>query len=142
MGHSVSVRAELYERIKAHCDAAEQSMGEFIGSLLEDLPPPTETQTTIAKWADTTFGEPATNLSIAKRADKEMRELIRKLEEDDWHQGAPEEAADVIIVLQRIFSRFKRSGGEEVDRKMRTNRARKWELTGDGHGQHVKDGGK
>lgn len=142
MGHSVSVRADLFERIREHCNATGQSMGEFVGSLIEDMPPTTETQATIAKWANTTFGEPATNLSIAMRAQKEMSELIRKLEEDDWHQGAPEEAADVIIVLQRIFSRFDRSGTDEVDRKMRTNRARKWQLTGDGHGQHVKDGGK
>lgn len=97
-----------------------------------------ETQRTITAWADETFGVPASNLSIATRAAKELDELIEYLVENDQHPKAVEECADIVIVLSRLVER---RGGDllaDVDRKMAINRTRTWVLSGDGNGQHVK----
>lgn len=98
-----------------------------------------ETQQSIAAWALETFGEPASNLSIAMRAAREMNELIESLEFYDRNTHAPVEAADVIIVLMRLFERMGTTWQAEVDKKMTINRARKWVLDGEGHGSHVKE---
>lgn len=97
-----------------------------------------ETQKTISTWANSTFGEAATTLSVAARANEEMAELIAKLAEDDYHADAAEEAADVIIVLMRVFERLGVDYQKEMSKKMRTNRMRVWKLTGNGHGYHVR----
>lgn len=97
-----------------------------------------ETQQTISQWANETFGEPVTNMSIARRAQKEMAELVTGLLADDRDPAAPVEAADVIIVLMRLFERFGTDWQTEVNKKMAINRARRWVLDGNGHGSHVK----
>jgi hypothetical protein len=99
-----------------------------------------ETTATIAAWADGVFGEPASNISTWYRAMSEMDELREKLAISDVHPDAAAEAADVVIVLARLLSRLGTTMQAEVDRKMAINRARRWDLTGDGHGQHVKEG--
>lgn len=96
-----------------------------------------ETQGSISRWADATFGPVDSCLSIFKRAKKEWRELERKLEADPDHPGAAEEAVDILIVFCRLWERLGVSCLDEVDRKMAINRARKWVLDGEGHGQHV-----
>lgn len=93
-----------------------------------------ETQESIGAWADETFGKPVSNLSIAARALSELLELVDKLTEDDNHPGAAEELADVRIVLVRLERNFNIQ--DEIDRKMKINRAREWTLDGNGHGQH------
>lgn len=156
-----------------------------------------ETQESICQWANETFGRPDTVLSIAERAEEEMRELLHVLDADENDPKAAEEAADVVIVLMRVFERcgttlvnelfelrrphppfeqaakamqrllsildaddsdpraagaaalvvaslmgiFNRHGScsSAVTQKMAKNRARKWQLTGDGHGQHVRE---
>jgi hypothetical protein len=98
-----------------------------------------ETQDTIANWANDTFGPVGSNARVAARANEEMAELLRKLAADDKHQGAPEEIADVVIVLCRLATRLGSNLWDEVERKMAINRTRKWELTQDGHGYHVRD---
>lgn len=95
-----------------------------------------ETAATISAWADATFGPVKSNVSIAVRSLKEVAELIAKLVADDTHPGAPEEVADVVIVLQRLMHRMGYDLATEVDRKMEINRAREWTLDGNGHGQH------
>lgn len=101
--------------------------------------PENETQQSISQWAHETFGDPVSNLSIAKRAEKEMKELLTSLEFLDRNTHAPVEAADVIIVLMRLFERFGTTWQAEVDKKMAVNRARTWVLDGEGHGSHVKE---
>lgn len=96
-----------------------------------------ETSASIAQWANETFGPVDSNLSIWRRAAKEFGELHDKLVANDADPGAPEECADVAIVLARILVAHGKDLQAEVDRKMRINRARIWRLTGDGHGQHV-----
>lgn len=93
---------------------------------------PTETPDSIRAWALATFGPHKGALSVANRAQKELDEL-----KEAAQQGAPahvlaEEAADVVIVLCRLF------GWEDVERKMVINRGRTWRLDGNGHGQHIK----
>lgn len=98
-----------------------------------------ETQHSIAEWADDTFGPVKSNLSIAARALKEMSELITKLVSDDEHPDAPEELADVEIVLARLWETMSFDRQMMIDYKMKINRAREWTLDGNGHGQHVPD---
>ncbi len=101
-----------------------------------------ETSVSISDWANATFGEIDSNMSVFNRAWKEWNELSGKLHDSDDHPGTPEEIADVAIVLARIMTRFGTDLQVEIDKKMRINRARKWKLTGDGHGQHVEEEGK
>lgn len=98
-----------------------------------------ETNEAICAWANEAFGPAVTRLSIARRAAEEMDELIAALEEDDRHPKAPEEAADIIIVLARLFEEFGTTEQAEIDRKMTVNRMRKWRQTGTGHGYHIKE---
>lgn len=98
-----------------------------------------ETQRTISEWADVTFGDTCTNLSIATRANKEMAELLMCLANDDADPHAVEECADICIVLLRLVERHKRSLALEIEAKMGVNRKRTWTLDGHGHGYHVKE---
>lgn len=79
------------------------------------------------------------NLSRAIRAAEELAELILLLVVDDADPKAPREVADIDIVLRGIDAAHGVERAEAVDEKMAINRARKWKLTGDGHGQHVED---
>jgi hypothetical protein len=96
-----------------------------------------ETPESITIWADETFGPAVSNASIAKRAMKEVRELIETLERDDSSPAAAEECADIYIILCRLVRRLGANYQQEVDKKMAICRSRKWILHGDGHGQHV-----
>lgn len=51
----------------------------------------------------------------------------------------PAEAADVLIVLYGLAAMRGFDIHEEVDRKMKINRSRKWKANGDGTGYHVKE---
>lgn len=79
------------------------------------------------------------NLTIALRAAEELAELIEMLVEDDAIPYACEEAADVSIVLDGILGAHGRELEDERAKKMAVNRARKWKMTGEGCGQHVKE---
>lgn len=100
-----------------------------------------ESQNSISEWADNTFGPSNTNLRTAQRANEEMKELLDKLESNDNDESAKEEIADVFIVLYRLASRMNVNVHDEIDKKMRINRSRTWELDGTGHGYHKKCGG-
>lgn len=98
----------------------------------------TETQRTVSQWAQETFGPASSNARVAARANEEMAELLKALTGDDNSAKAVEEAADVVICLYRLAERM---GGDllaEVDRKMLINRGRKWAMTQDGHGYHIR----
>lgn len=128
-----------------------------------------ETSATIAAWQNETFGAattdrrrvertadlarhaffsaissdltiPRPNLSRAIRAAEELAELIELLVVDDLDPRAPIEVADIDIVLRGIDAAHGVERADLVSAKMKINRARRWTLTGDGHGQHV-DGG-
>lgn len=89
-----------------------------------------ETPQTIRAWALATFGEVSRTRGVA-RAAEEFGEAL-------------DELADVTICLCHAFRGhwalwpllwLLRS---RIDRKMRVNRARIWNIRGDGTGQHVK----
>lgn len=100
--------------------------------------PPRETQESVSAWAVQTFGPVGSNLRVAARANEEMAELLRCLSVDDNSPNAPEECADVIIVLMRLLDRFEANMHDAIDAKMAKNRQRKWEKDGSGHGYHVR----
>lgn len=98
-----------------------------------------ETQDMISAWAEQTFGPVGSNARVAARANEEMAELLRALTADDKHPKAAEEMADVVIVLMRLATRLGIDLLDEVDSKMRVNRARDWKRDGTGQGYHVRD---
>lgn len=104
--------------------------------------PPIETQASISQWAEATFGPSGSNARAAARANREMSELLEHVTADDQHPEAAEEIADVVIVLYRVATCLGVDLHELIDRKMATNRARKWRLDGTGHGYHVKEDGR
>lgn len=69
-----------------------------------------ETEETISLWADTTFGPTRSNLALAERAIKELRELELIVGDEKHFQGGGvrfryefcREAADIAIVLCRV----------------------------------------
>lgn len=97
-----------------------------------------ETQQSIAEWCAETFGPITSHARVAARANEEMAELLRALTADDRHPKAPEEIADVVIILTRLASLLGADLAAEVERKMAINRQRVWNRDGTGHGYHVK----
>ena len=97
-----------------------------------------ETQKTIEEWRLATFG-PSISMRIAVRANEEMSELLRALSVDDNNPKAASEIADVMIVLYGVAECLEVDLHDEVDKKMKINRARVWNLDGSGHGHHVRD---
>jgi len=97
-----------------------------------------DTQQTISDWADETFGAAGSNVRVAARANEEMAELLRALATDENHPKAPEEIADIVIILSRLATRLGVNIDEEIEKKMTINRARIWKRDGSGHGYHVK----
>jgi len=98
-----------------------------------------ETQRAIEEWRLATFGPSISTTRIAVRANEEMSELLRALSVDDNNPKAASEIADVMIVLYGVAERLGVDLHDEVDKKMKINRARVWNLDGSGHGYHVRD---
>ncbi len=104
-----------------------------------------ETQASITAWQDETFGPSPSPWLVVARALSEMEELEDLVNDrdgvNDSHSDAEilEECADVVIVLMRLARDVRGDLLEAVDRKMAINRARKWTLDGNGHGQHVEE---
>jgi NTP pyrophosphatase (non-canonical NTP hydrolase) len=100
---------------------------------------PAETQASISRWADETFGPSGSNARAVARANREMSELLEHVTSDDCHPEAAEEIADIVICLYRIATRLDVDLHDLIDQKMAKNRARKWRLDGTGHGYHIKE---
>ena len=107
--------------------------------------PQTETFKSIQDWAWSTFGR-ADPVRTFERAGEEWDELTdeffpfssRETALEPWHhinaENVATEAADVIITLLNI-----EGVPEAIDAKMAKNRARKWQVMGDGTGYHIKE---
>jgi NTP pyrophosphatase (non-canonical NTP hydrolase) len=102
----------------------------------QDMTDRRETQDTIARWGEETFGPVAHPVALAKRARLELDELIEALEQGDIAE-AERETADVLILLHRLGATLGFDLGDAVDAKMTVNRARHWVAAGDGTGRHV-----
>lgn len=125
-----------------------------------------ETQGTINRWAEITFG-PIDARGAFLRCAEEFAELARALGFDNTAaelRGAimmdrgdmptveltavdrgrsRDECADVLITLYRVFGALSQNVDHDihdaVDAKMLVNHRRKWLITGAGVGQHIKD---
>ena len=95
-----------------------------------------ETQQTVAKWAEDTFGPVSEHRVLVTRAITEMQELLEAVENKDTTEIG-QEAADITILLWRLMELTGLNLTEEVTKKMRENRARKWAPKGDGTGKHI-----
>ncbi|MEX1153855.1 dATP/dGTP pyrophosphohydrolase domain-containing protein [Parvibaculum sp.] len=95
-----------------------------------------ETQATIARWGEETFGPATHPAALARRARLELDELIEALERGDAAEAA-RETADILILLNRLGATLGFDLAEAVDAKMKVNRTRRWVAAGDGTGRHV-----
>ncbi len=96
-----------------------------------------ETSTSIAEWADTIAGSVYTTIRMVERAQEELEELKDCVMLEDESNSISEEAADVVIVLCRIFRDANIDLWSAVEAKMKINRARTWERDGSGVAYHV-----
>ena len=99
-----------------------------------------ETQASIVKWADETFGPAANEDVVMKRMEEEIHEMLET--EHLPPLAAALEAADVYITMVRWVQYLGFDLHTLVDEKMAINRARKWRSNNDGTGHHIKDGEK
>jgi hypothetical protein len=96
------------------------------------MPDAGETWASIAQWCEETFG-PCGAHRMAERAMEEGVELLDETsEQDEWTHKARIEAADMLICLSRVPAIW-----AAVEEKMAINRARKWNIQGDGTGYHI-----
>jgi hypothetical protein len=100
--------------------------------LTTEIATPSETIATVTAWANETFGQ-ATILAMVKRSRDEFNELL-DLIGDCAPDKIAEEAADVCICLYRVIGTL---DPEAINKKMAKNRARKWNVDGQGCAQHV-----
>lgn len=101
-----------------------------------------ETQKTISEWGTKTFGYPKSRDVIVNRMLKECEELKDVTFGQDYAgtyntEYIAEECADIYIVMCQVMTIIGYDLHVCVDRKMEINRARKWEIAGDGTGRHI-----
>ena len=99
-----------------------------------------EDQSSIATWADATFG-PCNTARATTRMNEEVAELLTLLSmpyDKDKAQKVHMECADIAITLFRLAATLKIDLMEKVDEKMAVNRARLWQRDETGCGHHVK----
>ena len=96
-----------------------------------------ETQKSVAAWAEETFGPVTGHSVLVRRAMVEMEELLEATEAGDRIEVG-KETADIAILLYRLMELNGLDLTEEVTKKMAENRARRWLPKGDGTGKHIK----
>ena len=95
-----------------------------------------ENQRTISEWAVKTFGYATRERSI-ERMMEEVEEL--RTTNIDNFEDITNECADVLITLCQVATVFGFNLQSAFEHKMSINRARKWNIAGDGTGQHIKE---
>lgn len=92
-------------------------------------------------WQLATFGPLEPGTAGAERAYERVCEEWTELEETHPRESAKniDEAADIVITLAAYVGHLGDDLARAVERKMAINRARKWIITEDGCGYHVKD---
>lgn len=98
-----------------------------------------ETQKSIARWAEETFGPAKDPAVLVQRAATELDELLKAVSQKDATEIG-KETADVVILLMRVLELHGLELQQELDSKMVENRARMWRPKGDGTGSHIKEG--
>ncbi|UTW54451.1 dATP/dGTP pyrophosphohydrolase domain-containing protein [Kordiimonas sp. SCSIO 12610] len=97
----------------------------------------TETQQSIAKWSEETFGPVSNITALLDRALEEFTELKDAVQDDNKPEIA-NELADILILLYRFAELNGINVTEAIQHKMSINRQRKWQSYGDGTGKHIK----
>lgn len=64
-----------------------------------------ETQASISRWAEETFGPVGSNFRVATRANEEVAELLRAVAADKPAESIIDECADIAIVNARLADR-------------------------------------
>lgn len=88
-------------------------------------------QAEISDWQRQTFGGDCSALAVQgvfKKLEKEMYELMLALA-GSGYMASPEvagELADCLILLLGIATKLRMSAAEEIETKMKVNRARRW----------------
>lgn len=100
-----------------------------------------ENQQTVNAWQRETFGfcPPGAAFRKFQEEVEELRQAFVGLYETDDPKALPaviKELADVQIVLWQIAGAMQQDMQQAVDAVMIQNRARTWNLRGDGTGQH------
>lgn len=95
-----------------------------------------ETQRTVTRWAEDTFGPVQDHAVLVRRAMDEMEELLEATIAGDKPEIG-KETADIAILLYRLLELNGLELNKEVTNKMRENRARQWMPKGDGTGKHI-----
>ena len=95
-----------------------------------------ETQKTISDWADA-VGITSDPHRAVKRAGEELQEALDDLDAGRMSNAAVE-LADVVICLHVAASKMGVDLQNEIDAKMKINRARQWRLDATGCAYHVK----
>lgn len=96
-----------------------------------------EDQYSVLEWVRGTFGLDSSPMAVAVRTQKEMVELLEKIEYDADPDEIAEECADVAIMIMQLCSKYNRDLRWAVDRKMEKNRGRRWSVNEKGIAQHV-----
>ncbi len=99
----------------------------------------TETQKTVTRWAEETFGPVQDQAVLVRRAMDEMAELLGATMAGDKPEIG-KETADIAILLYRLLDLNGLDLTQEVTSKMAENRARRWQRKGDGTGKHIPAG--
>ncbi len=94
-----------------------------------------ETQESICRWADETFGEVDADTALV-RMGNELDELLDDLL-DRKDYDAAKEFIDVFVTGVRWLRCLGIDFQDALDAKMAINRARRWKSNGDGTGQHI-----
>ena len=97
-----------------------------------------ETMQSIIDWQNETFGPSRNHMRTVTRANEEMAELLTAVSLGNLYKVG-EEIADIFLVLCGIAGPLNINIFDEIDAKMAVNRERKWTITDEGHGYHVKD---
>ena len=96
-----------------------------------------ETQSTVNAWQRETFGPQTDREAIMEKLSEELWELNHAVYRDVGRKKVAEEMADVCIVLWQLAGAYNIDLTDAVASKMAVNRARRWNVRGDGTAQHV-----
>ena len=94
-----------------------------------------ETQESICKWADETFGAPEMK-ALWSKLEEEFDEMRSEFRQGDFDACA-KECADVYVLLVQWAGYLGYDLHDLVDAKMEVNRKRKWDVRPGGVAQHV-----
>lgn len=100
------------------------------------MPEQENIQSSICHWAEAAFGPVRDPLALYRRAQLEMDELQASLQAKDDSTLIAGELADVLILLYRLAQESGVDLDAAVKQKLAINKAREWQVTGDGTGQH------